>query len=83
ANIEGILIGAPLTFADHVVYRYYATVPRVMGMSALTDQQLGGLIMWIPTHVLWLVALLAVLVRWFEGDGSGVVRLSAVRWEAR
>jgi cytochrome c oxidase assembly factor CtaG len=68
ANVEGIIIGAPLTFATHVVYAYYADVPRVTSLTALDDQELGGLIMWVPTSLYWLGALVAVLIRWFSQE---------------
>jgi putative membrane protein len=34
-----------LTFGHTVLYPYYATVPRLWGMSALTDQLVAGLLM--------------------------------------
>ncbi len=55
--LEGTLIGALLTFASHPLYRTYVQSP-------IEDQQLAGLIMWVPggmvyaAAVLWQVALL-------------------------
>jgi cytochrome c oxidase assembly factor CtaG len=35
-------------------------------LSALEDQQIGGLIMWIPAGTLLLVVALVLLVRWMH-----------------
>jgi putative membrane protein len=46
-----------------VLYPFYASAPRVWaGVTALADQQIGGLLMWVPGGlVLWL----AMTVVWF------------------
>jgi cytochrome c oxidase assembly factor CtaG len=43
-----------------VTYTYYEHVPRIWGMSALTDQNVGGAIMMVEQSVL-LVTVLAIL----------------------
>jgi putative membrane protein len=53
-----------ITFADEVLYLWYVAAPRMWGLSPLDDQQLGGLLMWIPGN-LWLFAAIGVLFfRW-------------------
>jgi len=42
------LLGAILTLAPHAVYATHAVAPLLWGMSPLADQQLGGLVMWMP-----------------------------------
>ena len=41
--------------------------PRITSLSALEDQQLGGLIMWIPGALAYLIAGLALARRWLGG----------------
>ena len=53
-------LGLFLTWTSTVVYTYYEHVPRVWGLSALTDQNVGGAIMMVEQSVL-LVSVLAVL----------------------
>ena len=53
-------LGAILTFAPTP---WYADAPTALGISALEDQQLGGLIMWAPGGVAYLVAALALTAR--------------------
>lgn len=42
------LLGAILTLAPQPLYAAHAVAPFLWGMSPLSDQQLGGLIMWMP-----------------------------------
>jgi putative membrane protein len=63
-----MVIGIVFTFAPVVFYPPYASAPRLWGISALTDQQLGGLIMWYPGNVPYGVLLVIAFYRWFEGD---------------
>lgn len=55
---DGAAAPTVLTFADRSFYATYQRVPRVWGLSAIEDQQLAGLIMWIPGGLVYLVALL-------------------------
>lgn len=57
AFFEGNAIGALLTFAGAPLYATYRQAPRVWGLSALEDQQLGGLIMWVPGGMMYLIPL--------------------------
>ncbi len=49
------LLGALLTFAPRALYRIHAAAPMDWGFTPLDDQQLGGLIMWIPAAIPYLV----------------------------
>ena len=59
-----VALGALLTFAAHPLYAPYVDAPRVWGLSPLGDQQLGGLIMWLPTNIPYLIALSAAFFLW-------------------
>lgn len=48
AYMQMALLGALLTFAPHPLYALHAVAPFDWGMTPLGDQQLGGLIMWVP-----------------------------------
>ncbi len=61
-----VVLGALLTFAAYPLYQPYVEAPRIWGISALTDQQLGGLIMWLPTNIPYLAALSWVFFRWIS-----------------
>jgi cytochrome c oxidase assembly factor CtaG len=59
-----VLLGALLTFAPAPVYAPYVAAPRLTSLSPLTDQQLGGLIMWLPTNIPYLIALSVFFFKW-------------------
>ncbi|MBS1301780.1 cytochrome c oxidase assembly protein [Loktanella sp. SALINAS62] len=63
-------LGAILTLAPVALYAAHRRVPFLWGMSPLADQQLGGLIMWVPAMLPYL-AVIALLARrgWRAGVG--------------
>ena len=56
-------LGALLTFASRPWYAIYANVDSPWASGALEDQQLGGLIMWIPGGTVYVVAALVLATR--------------------
>ncbi len=54
------MLGALLTFAQQPLYRPHFMTTGPFGLSPLEDQQLAGLIMWVPAALPWLVAALLV-----------------------
>ncbi len=55
AFMQMALLGALLTFAPDTLYAIHAIAPMDWGFTPLADQQLGGLIMWIPAAIPYLV----------------------------
>ncbi|MBM4343289.1 MAG: cytochrome c oxidase assembly protein [Deltaproteobacteria bacterium] len=41
-------LGLILTMSSVILYPFYVTAPRVFGIDVLSDQQVGGMIMWMP-----------------------------------
>jgi putative membrane protein len=60
------LLGALLTFAATPWYHAYERNPMPWGLTAIEDQQLGGLIMWIPGGLVYLAATLALMAVWLR-----------------
>ena len=46
--MHGGLLGALITMAPQPLYAWYRGRTHFWGLSALEDQQLAGLIMWVP-----------------------------------
>lgn len=59
--LVGSLIGALLTFAQHPLYSTYQQVPRMWGITVVQDQQLAGLIMWVPGGMAYLIPILLLV----------------------
>lgn len=64
AGIQSGALGAVLTFAGSPLYPAYTLTSARWGLTALQDQQLAGLIMWIPAGVVYMAAAGALFVRW-------------------
>ncbi len=60
------LLGALLTFATRPLYPDYAAGARAWGLTPLEDQQLGGLIMWVPAGFVYMIAGLALVAGWMR-----------------
>jgi cytochrome c oxidase assembly factor CtaG len=43
------------------------------GMSRAVDQQLGGLLMWVPACFVYSAAILATLARYYREEGSSAL----------
>ena len=69
-------LGALLTFAPGVWYPEYATQAAAWQVDPLADQQLAGLLMWIPAGVVFIVLGLALTAAWL-GEAERRVRFSA------
>jgi putative membrane protein len=63
-----MVLGIVFTFSPIVFYSPYAAAPRLWAISAISDQQLGGLIMWYPGNLAYAVLLVVAFYRWFDGD---------------
>jgi putative membrane protein len=54
------IVAALITLSGRVLYPWYSAAPRTWGLSPLDDQQLGGLLMWVPGN-LWMFLAIGVL----------------------
>jgi putative membrane protein len=66
AWIQSGALGALFTFAAVPVYPLYAVQAARMGVDPLRDQQLAGVIMWVPAGVVYLGAACALFVSWLR-----------------
>jgi putative membrane protein len=63
-GVPMMLVASLITLSDDVLYPWYASAPRVWGLSPLADQKLGGLIMWIPGGMFYWLVMSVVFFRW-------------------
>jgi len=62
-------LGALFTFGSTVMYPLYSGRSEAFGVNPLDDQQLAGLIMWIPFSLTFLIVGLALFAAWLgESD---------------
>ena len=65
-SIHSGVLGALLTVAGSVWYPSYIGLTNSWGLTPLEDQQLGGLIMWIPAGLVYVIAGLALFAGWLR-----------------
>lgn len=64
------MLGALLTFATSPLYEPHFTTTLFYGLTPLADQQLSGLIMWVPGVIPYLFAALLIGYRALVDEGS-------------
>lgn len=67
-GIPMTVVAAFVTGAERPLYPWYAAAPRLFGLTPLADQQLGGIIMWVPAGIIPLVAFTVVFFRWAAAE---------------
>jgi putative membrane protein len=65
-SVHSGVLGALITFAHSIWYPAYANSTASWGLTPLEDQQLGGLIMWIPAGLVYIIAGMALMVGWMR-----------------
>ena len=74
-----VMVAIFISMADSLLYPYYAASPRIWErLTPRADQHLGGLIMWIPGGMVFLIAISVIFFRWQGAGGDDL----AVRGEA-
>jgi len=71
--MQSVFLSVLLTFARTPWYSGYAATTAPWGLDPLTDQQLAGVLMWIPAGGIYLVVALALLVSWIRATEVDVV----------
>ncbi len=64
--LHSSILGALLTFAPTPWYPVYLQTSWAWGLSAIEDQQLGGLIMWVPAGAVYTIAALILIALWLR-----------------
>jgi putative membrane protein len=65
-SIHSGVLGAFLTFTRKVWYPIYSDSTEQWGLTPLEDQQLGGLIMWVPAGLVYIAAALFMFAGWLR-----------------
>jgi cytochrome c oxidase assembly factor CtaG/polyferredoxin len=79
ADVSNTVLSALLTFSDRMLYPHYDAVPRIGGLSALTDQSAAGLLMWVPGSIAYLGPLFYLGVQLLSGATGKELRPASRR----
>ncbi len=74
------VIAVYIVMADTILYPYYASAPRIMNLSPMEDQMLGGLIMWVPGGVIFMIIMTVVFFKW-AARGEDDTASAQVDWK--
>jgi cytochrome c oxidase assembly factor CtaG len=66
ATLPMAALGAVLTFARAPLYAEQAAAAAATGFDPLVDQQLAGLVMWIPPDIVYLAVAVALFLHWLS-----------------
>lgn len=65
---QNTLLGGILSFSTRVLYTHYSATAARLGVDALTDQRVGGAIMWVPGDTIFLIAASGAFFIWLETE---------------
>jgi putative membrane protein len=68
------LLGALITFAGAPLYAPHWLTTTAWGLTPLEDQQLAGLIMWVPAAAVYLAAALMLLGGWLARENRSIAQ---------
>jgi putative membrane protein len=63
------VVSVAIAYSSSILYPAYASAPRVLRLSPMEDQMLGGLIMWIPGGLFFFAIISVVFYRWQKSGG--------------
>lgn len=67
-GVSQIAVFGVITFAESVMYDFYAQAPRMWGISAKVDQELAGVIMKIGGMSVFVIAWFIIFFRWVSRE---------------
>lgn len=72
------ILGALMTLAPRVLYQAQTASAAAWGLTPLQDQQLAGLIMWVPAGTVYAGAAMALTVSWIRQSGKAQRHVHAI-----
>lgn len=74
-SLHAAALGVLLTFSPVAWYEYYSTTTAGWGLTWLEDQQLAGIIMWMPACFVYIVIAGAIFTLWLRESEKADRRL--------
>ena len=63
------VVSVSIAYSGGILYPAYASAPRVLRLSPMDDQLLGGLIMWIPGGLYFFAVISVIFYKWQRAGG--------------
>jgi putative membrane protein len=74
------VVAVYIVMADTVLYPFYSSAPRIMKLSPMEDQLLGGLIMWVPGGLIFMIIMTVIFFKW-ASRGEDHAAAAQVDWK--
>lgn len=65
-TLHATLLGVFMTLSPKIWYGFYSDKTNLWGLSALEDQQLAGLIMWMPACMVYVAVTVFIFINWLK-----------------
>ncbi len=72
------ILGALMALAPRVLYEAQTAAAMEWGLTPLEDQQLAGLIMWVPAGTVYAAVALVLTALWIRNSGTRQERVDAI-----
>ncbi|MET4518166.1 cytochrome c oxidase assembly protein [Bradyrhizobium sp. I1.7.5] len=76
--LHSSVLGALMALAPHLLYRQQQAAAAEWGLTPLEDQQLAGIIMWVPAGTIYAGAALALIALWIRRAAKQTERSDAI-----
>jgi cytochrome c oxidase assembly factor CtaG len=63
-----MIAGMAIAFSEGPIYSHYDAMPRLWNISVMADQQLAGVIMWVPGSMMYIIYALILAARWLKQE---------------
>ena len=74
------IVAVYIALADTLLYPAYGSAPRIDGISPMSDQLIGALIMWIPGGLYFMAVISVVFFRWQQRQAPDGQEASQADW---
>jgi putative membrane protein len=79
---QNTVLGGLLAFSTRVLYTHYIATTARLGIDTLTDQRVGGAIMWVPGDTIFLIAASGAFFVWLDTEEREQRRREQARFRA-
>jgi putative membrane protein len=66
--IPNTVLGAGIVFNENLLYDSYYDFPQPLSITPLTDQQIGGLLLWVVGDMMSILAAGVVMIMWYQRE---------------
>ncbi len=74
------VVAVYITYANNLLYPGYSASPRILGITPMEYQLIGGLIMWIPGGLVFFAVITVIFFRWQSHGAEDSAASAQVDW---